>query len=1131
MASLKVPADDLQSVNSNTPLAPERYDVSLPSLSALHDPKSLAKLYEIGGFEKLLALLNTSTKGINEDDPHDIRERINHFGKNKLPDKGTKSFLRLCYEAMKDKVLILLSIAAIVSLALGLYETFGQGTVYDDEGIPLPKLDWVEGVAILVAVLIVVIVGAANDYQKERQFAKLNAKKEDRELIVIRNGKQRFVSIYDLMVGDVINLQTGDVIPADSVLFEGELECDESSITGESDTLKKTPVEVALCDYENHLPTKEDLGSHDISFKDPYLISGSTVLAGLGNAVVTAVGENSIHGRTMMGLSQEAETTPLQERLDNLAEGISKYGFLAALLLFIILFIRFCVDIAPGGSLHEANSTKKGKEFLDILIVAITIVVVAVPEGLPLAVTLALAFATTRMAQNGNLVRVLRSCETMGGATAVCSDKTGTLTENRMTVVRGSIGLDEKHAPLEFDDRHVQSGIETLPGSREIIEKIPLNCSVFICTNILLNSTAFENGDYDEEKAQQAREKPKRKPLLMQLFTKSAPQQQQLGNVSEPFLGNKTESALLIFAKKKFKIFEQSSLDEQRKENEGNIVQVIAFESSRKWAGLVMKIDNGYRLYVKGAAEIIFRNCAYEYDCNGDRVKLDRTMRDLNLYKIDEFAGEALRTIALAHRDFEGIDSWPPPEFASENVNSNEADPDLLINTKKGVSEDKQLIMDLLVGIQDPLKRCVDEAVLQCKRAGVTVRMVTGDNLITAKAISKSCNILTPDDLSNEYATMEGPEYRKLSPPERRRITPHLRVLARSSPEDKRVLVDTLKKLGEVVAVTGDGTNDAPALRLADVGFSMGISGTEVAREASDIILMTDDFTDIVQAIKWGRTVAISIKKFIQFQLTVNITACVLTFVSAIASPEGHSVLTAVQLLWVNLIMDTLAALALATDKPDDAFLNRKPAGRTSRLISTSMWKMIIGQACTQLIITFVLYFAGKQIFYGKDYVLSNKQEKQMAAMTFNTFVWLQFWKLIVTRKLDECDEVTTVRGRINRENLDFFQHLFRNFYFLAIALIIGGGQVLIMFVGGASFSIIRQTPAQWATAIICGLISIPAGIIIRIIPNVWVERIFPTRAFNKLLYFASFSFLKRKKKADEKLEEGEGEDDEEVKP
>ena len=1099
------------------------FPISLEQLSSLHDPKSLKNLYEIG-IDRLMSSLHTSPSGLNENNQGDLALRREYFGANKLPQKVQKTFLQLCWEALKDKVLVILCIAAVVSLALGLYETFGSGTHYDDEGKPIPKVDWVEGVAILVAVCIVVLVGAANDYQKERQFAKLNAKKEDRELIVIRNGgEQKLISIYDLLVGDVINLQTGDVVPADCILLQGEVECDESALTGESHTINKVPVDEALQIYESKLPTDEDLGSTTVKFRDPYLISGAKVLSGLGNAVVTAVGTNSIHGRTMMSLNHEAETTPMQVRLDNLAEGISKYGFLAAIVLFVVLFIRFCVEIAPGGSLHDVNSTDKGKRFIDIIITAVTIVVVAIPEGLPLAVTLALAFATTRMAQNGNLVRVLKSCETMGGATAICSDKTGTLTENKMRIVKGFFGLNKSNEPLEFNDTATN---QHDPTSLDVLEQITPELKVFLTTNITLNSTAFENSEYDEEKAKLAKQKPVQKSFLASLY-KKGPQSnkfEQMGTVDEPYLGNKTDSALLIMAKEKFHTFSSGSLDTIRHNNATDIVQVIPFESSRKWAGVVMKITNGYRVYVKGAAEIVFKNCGYENNVNDELIKLDRTKREDVLSKIDEYANDALRAIALGHRDFVGIDSWPPKELSLEN-NNKEADATKLIDVSSAASEiHKTFVLDGLVGIQDPLKPGVAEAVLQCKRAGVTVRMVTGDNINTAKSISKECFILTPDDLSNEYACMEGPVFRKLSLEDRNKIVPQLRVLARSSPEDKRILVDTLRKSGEVVAVTGDGTNDAPALKLADVGFSMGIAGTEVAREASDIILMTDDFTDIVQAIKWGRTVATSIKKFIQFQLTVNITACVLTFVSAVASSENQSVLTAVQLLWVNLIMDTLAALALATDKPDDSFLNRKPAGRTAPLISTSMWKMIIGQSVTQLVITFILHFGGKQLFFPGQSHIDNHSEKQLSAMTFNTFVWLQFWKLVVTRKLDEADEITTVRGRITRENLDFFQHLFRNWYFISIALIIGGFQILIMFVGGAAFSIAKQTPGMWATAILCGFISIPVGLIIRIIPNVWVEKIFPTKAFKKFIYIVGFGWLKRKKK-DNDLEDNNSND------
>lgn len=1128
--SLQVPRDDrddvsvtsITSVHSDVPLQSRLFQLSVGDLSLLHDPKSLAQLRTLGGVDGLGALLHTDlARGL---DTQDHSDRIEIYGTNVLPTRVAKGFFQLCLEAMKDKVLILLTVAAIVSLALGLYETFGQDTMYDDEGMPMPKVDWVEGVAIIVAVIIVVVVGAANDYSKERQFARLNAKKEDRDVVVIRDGTQRMISICDLLVGDIISLATGDVVPADSVLVNGEVECDESALTGESETVVKKSANEALAFYEQSLAEfpNEDIGSTALKLKDPFLISGSKILSGVGYSVVTAVGKHSIHGRTMGSLSQDNGATPLQERLDNLATGISKYGVLAAIVLFIVLFIRFCINITGSGRFSDLPGTEKGKKFLDILIVAITIIVVAVPEGLPLAVTLALAFATTRMAQNGNLVRVLRSCETMGGATTVCSDKTGTLTENRMRIVTGYI--DEEH---NFDDTH-NAEIHASKKSSEVFAKVPQEIKDVILPNIISNSTAFDNPDYDEEKAINARTKPKKKSLLAHIFSnqneKRQKEHQQLGIISEPYLGNKTESALLIMAKDKINQFTTSSLDQQRDVNSRDIVDIIPFESSRKWSGIVMKTENGFRLYAKGAAEIVFKNCSHHLDADGTSVPMSRADRDNVLNTIDGYANDALRAIILAHQDFVGLESWPPKSM-EDPTRAGQAIPEMLLDIDASPHDcTDSLTMDILVGIQDPLKEGVAEAVKQCKMAGVNVKMVTGDNLNTAKAISRACNILTPADSSNPYAYMEGPAFRAMSIEERTRIAPHLRVLARSQPEDKRILVDTLRKAGEVVAVTGDGTNDAPALKLADIGFSMGINGTEVAREASDIILMTDDFTDIVQAIKWGRTVAESIKKFIQFQLTVNITACVLTFVSAVASANGDSVLTAVQLLWVNLIMDTLAALALATDKPDDALLNRKPAGRRMPLISVSMWKMIIGQSINQLVITFILHFAGHQLFFGNR-ELTNHEDKQLDAMTFNTFVWLQFWKLFVTRKLDECDSVRNIKDRITLENLNFFHHLFRNWYFIVITLLIGGCQVLIMFVGGAAFSIARQTPGMWATAILCGLLSIPVGAVIRIIPNYWVVKMFPTRAAKCFFYYAGFEFLSkenRRKRAERDLEKNE---------
>ncbi|CDR42787.1 CYFA0S10e02256g1_1 [Cyberlindnera fabianii] len=1084
------------------------FPITTDELTGIHDPKSMLffqKRFQNDAQNFYDALGTNKNSGLDPSLP-DLDKRVNQFGANKLPERKPKSFFQLAWEAMHDQVLIILTVAAIVSLALGLYETFGQPPEHDEEGNEIPQVQWVDGVAIIAAVLIVVLVGAANDYQKELQFAKLNAKKNDREIIVVRGGQELVVSIYDLLVGDILNIQTGDIMPADAVLISGSCECDESALTGESNTIKKLPIETALAQYNEKFPDRDaDIGTKGVP--DAFLISGSTVLSGLGTCIVTAVGENSINGRTMMALKVEPEETPMQVRLNNLANGITKYGFLAAIILFIILFFRFIAKIVKGGDYYDLPGAEKGSRFLDILITAITIVVVAIPEGLPLAVTLALAFATTRMAKDANLVRVLRACEIMGGATAVCSDKTGTLTENRMRVVNGNI------SDKEFDDNTTS----TISTSNELQLSEDTTCNVL--TNIALNSTAFENNERDNP------ENPLLPPKKKHWWSKMKKGDEFGKPEPDAFLGSKTEVALLLLAEKSFGMTGSKNLATLRSNPSilgvESIAQVIPFESSRKWGGIVVKYpgENKYRLFVKGASELVFARCSTKTTSDGSMIPVDSSVDSQVSDKITAYAKMALRTISLAHRDFD-VPSWPPKQFIGQNPA--EADPNLLLGEPLDRSSNSEgLVLDGIVGIKDPLREGVREAVGQCKRAGVRVRMVTGDNVITAKAISVNAGIMSETDLDDPHACMEGPAFRKLTKSERNKIVPKLKVLARSSPEDKRILVETLKKQGEVVAVTGDGTNDAPALKLADVGFSMGIAGTEVAREASDIILMTDDFAAIVSAIKWGRCVSTSIKKFIQFQLTVNITAVVLTFVSALVDTDGHSVLTAVQLLWINLIMDTLAALALATDKPDDSVLDRKPEGRSKTLISVSMWKMIIGQASLQLIITFVLYFAGGKIFHGSDDI-TDHQQQQLNALTFNTFVWLQFFKLWVTRKLDEGDGIETVRGRMTANNLNFFEHFFRNWWFLGIAFIIAGAQVMIMFVGGTAFSIVRQTPAQWGVAIICGMLALPWGIVIRLIPDSWVIRIFPTRLYKVIAYVASFQFLRFGKKRRVYLEEEE---------
>lgn len=995
--------------------------------------------------ENLAARLKTNIDdGLSSDELVDgsdlLESRTEYYGKNVLPQRKPKSLLQLMWIAFQDKVLIILSIAAVVSLALGLYETFGQPPEYDSEGRPMPKVDWVEGVAIIVAVIIVVAVGSVNDWQKERQFVKLNKKKEDRHVKAIRNGSPLEISVFDVLVGDVLLAEPGELIPVDGVVLTSNgLKCDESAASGESDDLKKyTAKDVEkLAASDVHLnPTNKRL--------DAFVLSGARVVEGTGTYMVIAIGPNSMHGRTMLSLQEDPDSTPLQEKLNNIAEGIAKAGILAALILFIALMIRFFAK------LHNSpqTSSQKGEAFMNVLITSITIVVVAVPEGLPLAVTLALAFATTRMLKDNNLVRVLKACETMGSATAICSDKTGTLTQNRMTVIAGIFGsipfyvdTQARKAPVSVegdadDAASVQEAVNerskikiTGEAPEVVLGKFPENVKDLLLESIALNSTAFE-----------------------------APP-----DVREAFVGSKTEVAMLTFAKDFLALHD---LKDYRKR--ANIVSVFPFDSRRKYMGTAIHekaSSDQVTLLLKGASEVVLAKSQQYLDpVTGNESAISSDTREKFSDRISDYASQSLRTIGIAYRslsakEFGAIAKLPEEEAYSKLFT--------------------QCTFVGLVGIMDPLRPGVRKAVETCQKAGVTVRMVTGDNLTTAKAIAKECGILTGQPVNEEpEIAMEGPEFRKLDVFEMKRIVPRLRVLARSSPQDKKKLVKYLKSCDEVVAVTGDGINDVPALKAADIGFSMGIAGTEVAKEASEIILMDDNFGSIVKAMMWGRTVSDAVKKFLQFQLTVNVTAVLLTFVSAVANSDNTSVLTAVQLLWVNLIMDTFAALALATDPPAPSVLERPPDSRKQSLITVTMWKMIFGQAILQLVITFVLHFAGRQIFFHGQHKISGGQEEELNAMVFNTFVWLQFFNMFVNRRLD------------NRMNI--FEGITKNFFFIGIMLIIGGFQVLIMFVGGAAFSIRRSTGAMWGTAIICGLTSIPWAMILRCIPDSFVSKLYP---------------------------------------
>ncbi|KAH8666340.1 plasma membrane calcium-transporting ATPase 3 [Xylariales sp. PMI_506] len=1019
-------------------------------LSKMFNPKSLSAFYALGGLKGIEKGLrsnretglsidekhldgtvsfndatNKSSKLLNEGDespqspiirsntaktvtegPFADRKRV--FSDNRIPEKKGKSFLQLVWITYNDKVLILLSVAAVVSLAIGLYETFGQG-----EGV-----EWVEGVAIIVAITIVVLVGSLNDWQKERQFAKLNRKKQDRLVKAIRSGQTLEISVYDILSGDVLHLEPGDMLPVDGILIQGfDVKCDESQATGESDIIRKQPGDEVFTAIENGDSLKK---------ADPFIQSGARVMEGVGTFMATSTGIHSSYGKTLMALDEDPEITPLQSKLNVIAEYIAKLGGSVGLLLFIVLFIMFLVRLPHNTETPE----QKGQEFLSIFIVVVTIIVVAVPEGLPLAVTLALAFATTRMLKDNNLVRHLKACEVMGNANTICSDKTGTLTQNKMQVVSGTVGTSHRFG----NGNSNTGGTDGSAGStrddltaQEFSTTLSSDVKQLLLKSISLNSTAFE-GDVDGVKT---------------------------------FIGSKTETALLSFAKDHLGM---GPVSEERAN--AKVLQLIPFDSGRKCMGIVVQLEDGRaRLFVKGASEILLSKCteilrdpAQGLTTTAITSDNEETLKGL----INSYASRSLRTIGIIYRDFE---HWPPSKIRRAQGSRNEV-----------VFEEvfKKMTFISMVGIQDPLREGVPEAVKNCQKAGVVVRMVTGDNMLTAQAIAKECGILQPDGV-----VMEGPEFRNLSRIQQQEIIPRLRVLARSSPEDKRILVRRLKDMGQIVAVTGDGTNDAPALKLADVGFSMGIAGTEVAKEASAIILMDDNFNSIVKALKWGRAVNDAVKRFLQFQVTVNITAVILTFVTAISNTKESSVLTAVQLLWVNLIMDTLAALALATDPPQDSVLERKPEPRGASIISITMWKMIIGQAIYQLVITFLLYY-GSAAILGYDDEIANGQRD---TLVFNTFVWMQIFNQWNNRRLD------------NKFNI--FEGVFSNWFFLAINLAMCGAQVLIIFVGGRPFSIAETTPpqtgAQWAYAIVLGVISIPFGMVIRLIPDALLSKLIPS--------------------------------------
>ena len=772
-------------------------------------------------------------------------------------------------ESFEDEMLRVLCAAAVVSLVLGIAT----------EGL---EKGWMEGTSILVAVVIIVTVTSGNNWVKEQQFKKLNAIAAKKNVNVFRRGNVDNISVDDLTVGDIQIVETGEIISVDGFLLESHnLIADESAMTGEPLGIKKT------------VPTWVP-GEHC----NPFLISGSKILEGTGKMVVLAIGEHSQFGILKKNIQSSDDETPLQQKLSVLAEQIGHVGMVSAGLTFLCMLghILYAAYVSEDfvGSLFRLETLH---HLVEAFIVAVSIIVVAVPEGLPLAVTIALAYSVGKMKEENNLVRFLQACETMGGADNICSDKTGTLTMNKMTVTH-----------MFVQERTVDKIAKGF---------LPPTIAEMFSVGVALNSSA--------------------NPIIEEFN----------GALRVDQIGNKTDCALLEVAH----ILGYDYRD-VRKKNEPNILKVVPFSSATKTMSTVINYKGRVHVFSKGAPDFLLKNCAFYLDAKGDAVPITDSFKSTLNGKLKEFADGTLRTLLVAFRYGQKENANTP----NEEIESG-------------------LIIIGMVGIKDPIRPQVPHAVQQCYKAGVRVRMITGDNPETAVAIAKEAGILEAGWVkkgAEDYTVMTGQEFRTfvegLDRDEEgneiiknidnfRIVRDQLKVLARSSPTDKYIMATGLKQLHHVVAMTGDGTNDAPALKKADIGFAMGIAGTEVAKEASGIILLDDNFSSIVTAMKWGRNIFDSIRKFLQFQLTVNMCALIMAFAGAAVLKE--SPLSPIQMLWVNLIMDTLASLALATEPPSEDLLERKPYSRFENLITPEMWKNIITQGLLQIVILGTILFRG----------------------------------------------------------------------------------------------------------------------------------------------------------------------------
>ncbi|KAA8522598.1 hypothetical protein F0562_013041 [Nyssa sinensis] len=921
------------------------FQICADELGSIVEGHDLKKLKFHDGVTGLADKLSTSTTNGLTTDNDALNRRQEIYGINKFTEAEPRSFWVFVWEALQDMTLMILGVCAFVSLIVGIAT----------EGWPKGAHD---GLGIVASILLVVFVTATSDYRQSLQFRDLDKEKKKISIQVTRSGYRQKMSIYDLLPGDIIHLAIGDQVPADGLFVSGfSVLIDESSLTGESEPVM-------------------------VNAENPFLLSGTKVQDGSCKMMVTTVGMRTQWGKLMATLSEGGDDeTPLQVKLNGVATIIGKIGLFFAVLTFAVLIQKMFGRKLREGT-HWSWSGDDALEMLEYFAIAVTIVVVAVPEGLPLAVTLSLAFAMKKMMNDKALVRHLAACETMGSATSICSDKTGTLTTNHMTVVKSCVCMNIKE-------------VSKAEKASTLFSDIP-DSTVKLLLQSIFNNTGGEVVVNKQGKLE--------------------------------ILGTPTETALLEFG---------LSLggDFQAERNASILVKVEPFNSTKKRMGVVLELTDGHlRAHCKGASEIILAACDKVINSNGEVVPLDEaSIKNLNA-TINQFASEALRTLCLAYMELE-------KGFVADNP--------IPVSGYTCIG---------IVGIKDPVRPGVKESVALCRSAGVTVRMVTGDNINTAKAIARECGILTDDGIA-----IEGPDFREKSMEELLELIPKIQVMARSSPLDKHTLVKHLRTtFDEVVAVTGDGTNDAPALHEADIGLAMGIAGTEVAKESADVIILDDNFSTIVTVAKWGRSVYINIQKFVQFQLTVNVVALIVNFSSACLT--GSAPLTAVQLLWVNMIMDTLGALALATEPPNDDLMKRLPVGRRGNFISNVMWRNILGQSLYQLIVIWFLQAKWKEMFIPEDV----DSDLILNTLIFNSFVFCQVFNEINSRDM---------------ERIDVLKGILDNYVFVCVLACTVFFQIIIIEYLGTFANTSPLTLSQWFLSVFIGFLGMPIAAVLKMIP------------------------------------------------